>query len=319
MDNLDLHIGDMVFVEKGGEIIPKITAVDLDARTFMMGEKVRFITRCPECGTALMRAEGEAAIFCPNDATCPPQIKGRIEHFISRKAMNIDGLGPQIVELLLASNLIKASADLYSLTEEQISGLDRMGKKSAENLINAIENSKNAGLERLIFALGIRNIGEVAAASLAKRYGTLENCFNATTEDICKIEDFGEITAECVVNYFSHPQNRALCERLIDAGLKTEAVKKQLADNFSGMTFVLTGTLPTMTRDEASELIKERGGKVSGSVSKKTTFVLAGEEAGSKLTKAKELDIPIIDEEKFMSMLDISTISEEEFFKLLDK
>ena len=178
-----------------------------------------------------------------------------------------------------------------------------MGRKSASNLIDAISASKEAGLERLIYALGIRNVGEVAAAALAKKYQTLEACFKATVEDICEIEDFGMVTAECVVNYFSHPQNKELCERLIAAGLNTEAVKKQLDDKFSGMIFVLTGTLPTMTRDEASELIKERGGKVSGSVSSKTTYVLAGEEAGSKLTKAKSLGIEIIDEEAFLKML----------------
>ena len=218
--------------------------------------------------------------------------------------MNIDGLGPQIVELLLANELITDAADLYSLTVDQVKELERMGKKSAENLIGAIERSKEAGLERLIYALGIRNVGEVAAAALAKKYQALENCFEATVEDICEIEDFGLITAQCVVNFFSHPQNRELCERLIDAGLNTVAVKKQLADNFAGMTFVLTGTLPTMTRDQASELIKERGGKVSGSVSSKTTYVLAGDEAGSKLIKAKTLGIPIIDEEAFLKMLD---------------
>ena len=218
--------------------------------------------------------------------------------------MNIEGLGPQIVELLLSGGLIKDSADLYSLTSEQIEKIDRMGKKSAENLILAIESSKSAGLERLIYALGIRNVGEVAAEALAKKYQTLENLFNATVEDICEIPDFGYITAQCVVNYFSHPQNTELCERLISAGVSTAAVKKQLAETFSGMTFVLTGTLPTMTRDTASELIKERGGKVSGSVSSKTTYVLAGEEAGSKLTKAKALGITVIDEEAFMKMLE---------------
>ncbi len=313
-----IMIGDRVTVQKAGDIIPEIVCAYPAERD---GSEIEFHmpSHCPSCGEPVFYDEAEGATTRCTNSLCPAQLARGIEHFASKDAMNIDGLGPQIVELLLANKLIKDSADLYSLTEEQISNLDRMGKKSAENLINAIENSKNAGLERLIYALGIRNIGEVAAASLAKKYGTLKNCFNATAKDICEIEDFGEITAECVVNYFSHPRNRALCERLIEAGIKTEAVKKQLADNFSGMTFVLTGTLPTMTRDEASELIKERGGKVSGSVSKKTTFVLAGEEAGSKLIKAKDLAIPIISEEEFVKMLDIGTIDEEEFFKMLDK
>lgn len=312
-----IMIGDMVTVQKAGDIIPEIVCAYPAERD---GSEVEFNmpVRCPSCGEPVFYDEAEGAATRCTNSLCPAQLARGIEHFASKDAMNIDGLGPQIVELLLSSDLIKDSADLYSLTAEQISGLERMGKKSAENIIKAIENSKNAGLERLIFALGIRNIGEVAAAALAKKYGTLENCFNATVEDICEIEDFGEITAKCVVDYFSHPQNIELCRRLIAAGLKTEAVKKQLADNFVGMTFVLTGTLPTMTRDEASELIKERGGKVSGSVSKKTTFVLAGEEAGSKLTKAKELDIPIISEDDFVKMLDIATVSEEEFFKILD-
>ncbi len=313
-----IMIGDKVTVQKAGDIIPEIVCAYPAERD---GSEVEFNmpTHCPSCGEPVFYDSEEGAATRCTNSLCPAQLARGIEHFASKDAMNIDGLGPQIVELFLANKLISDSADLYSLKEEQISGLDRMGKKSAENLIKAIENSKNAGLERLIYALGIRNIGEVAAAALAKKYVTLENCFDATVEDICEIEDFGAITAECVVDYFSHPQNRDLCRRLIDAGLKTEAVKKQLADNFSGMTFVLTGTLPTMTRDEASELIKERGGKVSGSVSKKTTYVLAGEEAGSKLTKAKELDIPIISEEEFLRMIDIPAVNEEEFFEILDK
>ncbi|MBR3966143.1 MAG: NAD-dependent DNA ligase LigA [Clostridia bacterium] len=313
-----IMIGDKVTVQKAGDIIPEIVCAYPAERD---GSEVEFNmpTHCPSCGEPVFYDSEEGAATRCTNSLCPAQLARGIEHFASKDAMNIDGLGPQIVELFLANKLISDSADLYSLKEEQISGLERMGKKSAENLIKAIENSKNAGLERLIYALGIRNIGEVAAAALAKKYGTLENCFDATVDDICEIEDFGAITAECVVDYFSHPQNRDLCRRLIDAGLKTEAVKKQLADNFSGMTFVLTGTLPTMTRDEASELIKERGGKVSGSVSKKTTYVLAGEEAGSKLTKAKELDIPIISEEEFLRMIDIPAVNEEEFFEILDK
>ena len=217
--------------------------------------------------------------------------------------MNIDGMGPQIVELLLKSNLIHNVSDLYSLKSEQIEVLERMGKKSADNLIAAIEGSKNAGLERLVYALGIRNIGEVAATALARRYGSLDLLMNATLEELCEIEDFGEITAGCVIDFFSHPQNRELCQRLSALGLVTTSVAEPVGDLFAGSTFVLTGTLPTMSRDEASALIKAAGGKVSGSVSKKTTYVVAGEAAGSKLTKAQSLGVKIISEEELLAML----------------
>ena len=298
-----IMIGDTVTVQKAGDIIPEIVCA-YPAERDGSEKEFNMPTVCPSCGEPVFYDQDEGAATRCTNSLCPAQLARGIEHFASKDAMNIEGLGPQIVELLLSGGLIKDSADLYSLTSEQIEKIDRMGKKSAENLILAIENSKSAGLERLIYALGIRNVGEVAAEALAKKYQTLENLFNATVEDICEIPDFGYITAQCVVNYFFHPQNTELCERLISAGVSTSAVKKQLAETFSGMTFVLTGTLPTMTRDTASELIKERGGKVSGSVSSKTTYVLAGEEAGSKLTKAKALGITVIDEEAFMKMLE---------------
>ena len=217
--------------------------------------------------------------------------------------MDIEGLGPQIVEMLLKNKLISDVADLYTLDAEQSENLDRMGKKSASNLITSIENSKKAGLERLIFALGIRNIGAVAASALANRYGSLEACMNATAEELVAIEDFGAITAECVVEFFSHEQNRALCERLIALGLLTECTAVKSSSLFEGKTFVLTGTLPTMKRDEAAALIKSNGGKVSSSVSKKTDFVVAGDDAGSKLIKARELDVTVISEAELLSML----------------
>ena len=298
-----IMIGDTVTVQKAGDIIPEIVCA-YPAERDGSEKEFNMPSVCPSCGEPVFYDQDEGAATRCTNSLCPAQLARGIEHFASKDAMNIEGLGQQIVELLLSGGLIKDSADLYSLTSEQIEKIDRMGKKSAENLILAIENSKSAGLERLIYALGIRNVGEVAAEALAKKYQTLENLFNATVEDICEIPDFGYITAQCVVNYFSHPQNTELCERLISAGVSTAAVKKQLAETFSGMTFVLTGTLPTMTRDTASELIKERGGKVSGSVSSKTTYVLAGEEAGSKLTKAKALGITVIDEEAFMKMLE---------------
>ena len=217
--------------------------------------------------------------------------------------MDIEGLGPQVVELLLKNGRIRDAADLYTLKAEDVADLDRMGERSAANLIAAIERSKAMGLERLIFALGIRNIGQVAATALAARYGTLEKCFAATREELCDIPDFGEITADCVLEYFSHPQNLALCHRLMEAGLSTEAVAAPTGDTLAGLTFVLTGTLEGMSRDEAAALIRDAGGKVTGSVSKKTSFVVAGEEAGSKLTKAQQLGVPVIDKDALLRML----------------
>ena len=297
----NIMIGDRVIVRKAGDIIPEVVSAVIGKRNgsereFTMPEK------CPSCGEPVFRDEKEAAVRCTNSA-CPAQLSRSIEHFASKGAMNIDGMGPQIVELLLSSKLISDVSDLYSLKESDIEGLERMGKKSAENLVRAIDGSKGAGLERLIYALGIRNIGEVAATALARKYGSLDALMEANAEELCLIEDFGEITADCVVDFFSHPQNRELCEKLRDAGLVTTSVSEPVGDLFAGLTFVLTGTLPTMTRDEAGELIKKAGGKVSGSVSKKTSYVVAGDAAGSKLTKAKDLGVKVISEEELLRML----------------
>lgn len=300
-----IMIGDTVAVRKAGDIIPEIVEAlpdkrDGSERPFLMPE------RCPSCGEPVVRDETcgveGAAYRCTNSA-CPAQLSRSLEHFASKNAMNIEGLGPQIVELLLSAGLVRTAPDLYCLTAEQLMPLDRMGELSAKNLVAAIERSKSAGLERLIYALGIRNIGEVAAAAMAARFGTLERCLTATYDELCGIEDFGDVTAQCVLNFFSHPQNIELCRRLTEAGLLTSATAKKADDSLGGMTFVLTGTLPTMTRDEASALIKEHGGKVSGSVSKKTTYVVAGEEAGSKLTKARDLGVNVIDEVALLAML----------------
>ena len=297
-----IMLGDTVIVRKAGDIIPEVVGAvagkrDGSEREFNM-PKV-----CPSCGEPVFRDEGEGvAVRCTN-ASCPAQLSRGIEHFASKGAMNIDGLGPQIVELLIDAGLIRDAADLYSLKVDDIAELDRMGKKSATNLIEAIERSKSAGLERLIYSLGIRNIGEVAAVALAKHFKTLDACFEATVEELCELQDFGEITALSVVNYFSHPQNRELCARLKDAGVVTEATSKQQSNGLSGLTFVLTGTLPTMSRDEASALIKSNGGKVSGSVSGKTSYVVAGDAAGSKLTKAAQLGVKIISEDELLEMI----------------
>ncbi len=300
-----IMIGDTVAVRKAGDIIPEIVEAlpdkrDGSERPFMMPE------RCPSCGEPVVRDETcgveGAAYRCTNSA-CPAQLSRSLEHFASKNAMNIEGLGPQIVELLLSAGLVRTAPDLYALTAEQLVPLDRMGELSAKNLVAAIERSKSAGLERLIYALGIRNIGEVAAAAMAARFGTLERCLAATYDELCGIEDFGDVTAQCVLNFFSHPQNIELCRRLTEAGLVTVAVAKKADDTLGGKTFVLTGTLPTMTRDEASALIKEHGGKVSGSVSKKTSYVVAGEDAGSKLQKARDLGVTVIDEAALLEML----------------
>ena len=299
----DIRIGDTVVVRKAGEIIPEIIRSIPEKRS---GDEEMFTMPdvCPSCGGRVVRDEcGEgAATRCVNPA-CPAQTSRSITHFASKGAMNIDGLGPQVVELLLSAGKIKDIADLYTLTVEDIENLDRMGRKSAENLVNAIEESKSRGLERLLFALGIRQVGEVAAEEIAGKMRTLENLFAAGFEDFATIKDIGTITATALVEFFADPATRELCDRLVLLGVKTDAVGEEKGELFAGLTFVLTGTLPTMTRDEASALIKQNGGKVSGSVSKKTSYVVAGDEAGSKLTKAKELGVKIIDEAALLQMI----------------
>lgn len=298
----NIKIGDTVIVRKAGEIIPEVVSSVVSKRDGTERE-FEMPSRCPSCNQPVFYDADEAAAARCTNSSCPAQLSRGIEHFASKGAMNIDGLGPQIVELLLDSSLIKDAADLYSLRAEDIESLDRMGKKSAQNLIRSIERSKSAGLERLIYALGIKNIGEVAASALAERYKTLTACFDATVEELCEIDDFGTVTAECVVDYFSCEPNRELCQRLIEAGLLVDAVAGPVSRELEGLTFVLTGTLPTMSRDHAAELIKAKGGKVSSSVSGKTDYVVAGEAAGSKLTKAQALGVKIISEEELLELL----------------
>ena len=299
----DIRIGDSVVIRKAGEIIPEIIKSLPEHRT---GEEVAFEmpSTCPSCGHTVVRDEcGDGAATRCVYAGCPAQNARKIVHFASKSAMNIDGLGPQMVELLLANGIIKDITDLYTIKVEDIEGLDRMGKKSAENLVSAIAQSKGRGLERLLFALGVRQVGEVAAEEIAKKMRTLSALFEATVDDFLAIPDIGEITASTLVEFFASEEARALCEKLTELGLNTEATKEEALTTLAGLTFVLTGTLPTMTRDEASEIIKKNGGKVSGSVSKKTSYVVAGEEAGSKLTKAKELGVPVIDEAELLNMV----------------
>lgn len=296
----DIRISDTVTLQKAGDIIPEIICVDKSKRN---GSEVPYEmpTHCPSCGEPVIR-DDEAATRCTN-ASCPAQLERHITHFASRDAMNIDGMGPAVVRLLIASGLIHNVADIYSLSAGEIEGLDRMGKKSAENLIAAIEHSKSAGLDKLIYALGIRQVGEKAARSLAEAFPDIELLFSASEEQISAIYDFGDISAHYIVNFFAHPQTRVLVDELKSRGVKTTYEVQKRGNIFEGMTFVLTGTLPTMKRDEASRLIEENGGKVSSSVSAKTSMVLAGEDAGSKLTKAQSLGVRIISEEELLSML----------------
>ena len=307
IEGLDLHIGDMVYVEKGGEIIPKITGVDMDSRGFMLGDKVKFITRCPECGTPLVRYEGEAAHYCPNDAGCPPQIKGKIEHFISRKAMAIDGLGPETVDMFYQIGLVKNVADLYSLRALDIRGLDRMGDKSAVKIVHGIADSKQVPFERVLFALGIRFVGETAAKKLAKAFGNIEALETATQEQLMEVDEIGEKIAQSVVTYFSLPVNRELIDRLKDAGLqmsRSEGDESQRSDKLAGMSIVISGVFSHHSRDEYKEMIEQHGGKNVGSISSKTSFILAGENMGpAKLEKAQKLGIKIVNEDDFLQML----------------
>lgn len=299
----DIRIGDTVVIRKAGEIIPEILESVKSKRD---GSEIEFEmpTVCPSCGHPVVRDDSGdgAAIRCVY-SSCPAQRARSIVHFASKGAMNIDGLGPQVVELLLKNGKISDICDLYTLRAEDIESLDRMGKKSAENLISAIEKSKEAGLERLLFALGVRQVGEVAAEEIAGKMRTLDACFAATLEDFSSIKDIGDITAGALVEFFGDEKNRETCERLKALGVRCDAVAEPRLETLSGLTFVITGTLPSMTRDEAEALIKKNGGKVSSSVSKKTSYVVAGEAAGSKLTKAKEFGVAVIDENALKNMM----------------
>ena len=297
IEGLDLHVGDMVYVEKGGEIIPKITGVDKDARSMMVGEKVKFITHCPECGSKLIRYEGEAAHYCPNETACPPQIKGKIEHFISRKAMNIDGLGPETVDMFYRLGLIKDTADLYKLTVDDIKNLDRMGDKSAENIVKGIAQSKEVPFERALFALGIRFVGETVAKKIAKSFTDIEELENANLERLINIDEIGEKIAQSIISYFANPLNRELIERLKVAGLQFNRKEEDLSgytDKLAGQSIVISGVFTHHSRDEYKDLIEKNGGKSVGSISAKTSFILAGENMGpAKLEKAQKLGVQL--------------------------
>ena len=307
IEGLDLHIGDMVYVEKGGEIIPKITGVDKDARSMLIGEKVKFITHCPECGSKLIRYEGEAAHYCPNETSCPPQIKGKIEHFISRKAMNIDGLGPETVDMFYRLGLIKNTADLYQLTADDIKNQDRMGEKSAENIIKGIEASKEVPFERVLFALGIRFVGETVAKKIAKSFNDIDELENANLEKLINIDEIGEKIAQSILTYFANPLNRELIERLKSTGLQLYRREEDLSgytDKLAGQSIVISGVFTHHSRDEYKELIEKNGGKNVGSISAKTSFILAGENMGpAKLEKAHKLGIKLMSEDEFLTLI----------------
>lgn len=293
-------VGDRIIVRKAGDIIPEVVAV---AHHQEGAPPYQIPSTCPSCGSIAEREEGEAVLRCVNMA-CPAQVARNLVHFASRDAMDVDGLGPAIVHQLLDAGLVQSFADLYTLEEGQLAKLERMGKRSAKNLVNALEASKSRDLSRLLFALGIRGIGQRSAQLLAQRFGEMDGVMSATAEEIAGIEGYGEIMAQSVVDFFALEQNRRLIERLKELGLNMRCDTVPAAGTLSGKTFVLTGTLPTLSRSEAKAMIEAVGGKVSGSVSKKTGYVVAGEEAGSKLTKANELGIPVIGEDELRAMIE---------------
>lgn len=297
----DIRIGDTVIVRKAGDIIPEIVRIEPKKRK-PDSVKYEMPKACPSCGEPVYREADEAAYYCTN-ASCPAQLLRNLSHFVSRDAMSIDGLGEALISLMIDAGLVSSPASLYFLKADELASLDRMGERSAQNIISAIERSKDRGLDRLLYALGIRQIGEKASKALARRFTDIDRFFTLTADELCEVNDIGEISAENVVNYFSHPQTAELVSRLKEAGVKTTYESDLLDRRFEGKTFVLTGTLPSLKRSEAEALIEKYGGKASGSVSKKTDFVLAGEDAGSKLTKARSLGITVIDEEAFKEML----------------
>lgn len=304
--SLDLHIGDYVYVEKGGEIIPKIVGVDIEQRP-IIAQPVTFITHCPECGAKLVRYEGEAAYYCPNDAGCPPQIKGRIEHFISRKAMNIDSIGPETVDDFYRHKLVRNVADLYDIEVQQING-DGSRQKSAEKIVNGIEASKQVPFERVVFALGIRFVGETTARLLARHFKTIDALAEASLQDLLEVDGVGEVIAKSVMTYFRNPVTMQIVERLRGYGLQMALSEEQMSsatDKLAGKSIVISGVFAHHSRDEYKQIIERNGGKNVGSISGKTSFILAGENMGpAKLQKAEKLGIQIVDEDTFLKMIE---------------
>lgn len=312
--NMDLRINDIVFVEKGGEIIPKIVDVNYDKRE--PGTiKLEFIKNCPACGTPLVREPGEAAHFCPNEKSCPPQVMGRMEHFVSRRAMNIDSVGAETVSMLYENGLIKDISDFYTLKKEQLIGLDRMADKSAQNIIDGIENSKQIPFEKVLYALGIRHIGETMAKKLAKRFKSIEGLQNATLEELENTADVGNKIAISIQEYFAKPEHLALIDRLKKAGLhfETEDSQEEISHILEGKTFLFTGKLTAFTREHAEELVEKNGGRNISSVSKNLDYLVVGEKAGSKLKKAEQLGtVNILDEYQFLDLFEKEGINPKE-------
>ena len=304
IEKLDLHVGDAVYVEKGGEIIPKIVGVNVEKRN-VLSPLVGFIDNCQECGTALIRREGEAQHYCPNEDACPPQIKGKVEHFISRKAMNIEGLGSETVDVLFENGLVKSIADLYDLTYDQLIALDRMADKSVRNLLDGVETSKSIPFERVLFALGIRFVGETVAKKLAKHFKSLEFIQQATFDELTNVDEIGDKIAIAVQQYFLSDQHLQLITRLKAAGLQFQLIEKEKASNkLADKAFVVSGVFNSFSRDEIKQVIEENGGKNVSSISSKTDFVIAGDNMGpAKLKKATDLGIPILTEDEFIQLL----------------
>ncbi len=306
IEGLDLHLGDSVYVEKGGEIIPKIVGVDVEARGFLTGDKVRFIRSCPECGTPLIRPEGEAAHYCPNEAGCPPQIKGKIEHFVTRRAMNIN-MGPETVEDLYEVGYVKNTADIYTLEISDLLRLERWAEKSARNLMTSLEESKQVPFERVLYGLGIRFVGEAVAKRLVSVFHSMEQLEQASFEDLIAVDEIGERIAQSIIAYFADDRNRTLVNRLKEYGLQMSVSEKVLAnrsEKLKGLSIVISGTFAKHSRDEYKAMIEQHGGKNSGSVSGKTDYILAGENMGpAKLEKAAKLGVKVIGEEEFLNMI----------------
>jgi len=302
---LDIRINDIVFVEKGGEIIPKIVGVESHDKN---SSPTQFITHCPECGTQLYRPEGEARHFCPNSDHCPPQIKGKIEHFISRKAMNIENIGEETVALLYDTGLVRSISDLYKLKKEDILPLDRMAEKSANNIINSIEKSKEVSFDRVLFALGIRFVGETVAKILAKAFKNILNLSIASKEELMQVDEIGDRIADSIIEYFNNKEHTQLIADLMNAGLQFELQEDEnesLSDKLQGMSIIISGTFKNYSRDEIKSVIEQHGGKNVSSISKNTDLFVAGENIGpAKLKKATELNIKIVSEEEFIKMIE---------------
>ena len=308
IQSLDLHMGDQVLVEKGGEIIPKIVAVAPESLSAERGLPVRFVDNCPACGTPLIRIPGEAAHYCPNDASCPPLIMGRIEHFISRKAMNIQSLGPETVDEYFNQGLIHDAADLYTLTEEQLLNETASNRKSAQKILQSIQESRNVPFERVLYAIGIRFVGEIAARTLARHFGHIDALASATAESITEINGIGTVIAQSVIRFFSEPKNQAFVQRLKEAGLQMQISEEQAnaqSNLLQGQSIVISGVFKHHSRDEYKAIIEQHGGRNVGSISAKTSFILAGENMGpSKLEKANKLGIRIMNEDEFLEILE---------------